>query len=129
MPQPDPPPSSAGTEPRSWPPDLDALAAAPGHHTLLLENQAVRVLDTRIAPGSRTPVHTHRWPAVLYVVSWSRFVRRDAEDQVILDSRTVPSLAESPGVVWSPPLPPHSLENVGATDLRVISVELKTAIS
>jgi hypothetical protein len=44
----------------AWPADLDALVAAPAHHTLLFENDVVRVLDTRIAPGNRTPVHTHR---------------------------------------------------------------------
>jgi hypothetical protein len=27
--------------------------------------------------------------------------------------------------VWSEPLPPHTLENVGERDLRVISVEIK----
>jgi hypothetical protein len=27
--------------------------------------------------------------------------------------------------LWSGPLPPHTLENVGSTELRVIAVELK----
>ena len=45
----------------NWPPELDALIAAPKQHRLLLENDRVRVLDTEIAPGDRTPVHTHRW--------------------------------------------------------------------
>jgi hypothetical protein len=42
--------------PDPWPhPDsLDALVAAPKHHTLLLENEQVRVLDTRIEPGDST---------------------------------------------------------------------------
>jgi hypothetical protein len=117
-----PAPASAS---EAWPPGFDALIAAPAHHTLLLENEAVRVLDTRIGPGERTPVHTHAWASVLYILSWSAFVRRDAAGQVILDSRTIPQLAISPGTLWSPPLPPHSLENVGPTDLWVISVELK----
>jgi mannose-6-phosphate isomerase-like protein (cupin superfamily) len=108
-----------------WPGALDALIAARDFHTLLLENAEVRVLDTRIPPGGRTPVHTHRWPSVLYILSWSAFVRRDAEDRIVLDSRTVPALSDSPGVLWSPPLAAHSLENVGPLDLRVISVELK----
>lgn len=59
-----------------WPAELDALVAAPAHHRLLLENSRVRVLDTQIAPGQRTPVHTHQWPAVHYVLSGSAFVRR-----------------------------------------------------
>ncbi len=42
----------------SWPfpESLDALTAASAQHRLLLENDPVRVLDTRIAPGERTPV-------------------------------------------------------------------------
>jgi quercetin dioxygenase-like cupin family protein len=111
----------------SWPETMDALVAAPQHHTLLFESDIVRVLDTSIAPGKRTPVHTHRWPGVLYVLSWSAFVRRDAQDKVLLDSRTLPKSAEPSQVLWTPPLPAHSLENVGEVELRVISVELKQA--
>lgn len=109
----------------SSPAHLDALVAAPGHHTLLFENDAVRMLDTRIKAGDKTPVHTHRWPAALYILGWSSFVRRDARGEIVLDSRTVPSLATPPVALWSPPLAPHSLENVGDRDLHVISVELK----
>jgi len=29
---------------------------------------------------------------------------------------------------WSEPLPPNSLENVGATELHVVSVEMKNQI-
>ncbi len=109
-----------------WPEALDALRAAPDHHTLLFENEAVRVLDTRIAPGDRTPVHTHRWPSVLFILSWGAFVRRDAAGTVLLDSRTSPPLASPPRALWSPPLPAHSLENVGTTDIHVLSVEVKS---
>lgn len=108
-----------------WPDELDALIAAPDHHQLLLENERVRVLDTRIPPGGSTPVHTHRWPAWLYVLSWSDFVRYDDKGKVLLDSRTVESLKVPPTTVWAAALPPHSLENVGNNDLHVISVELK----
>jgi mannose-6-phosphate isomerase-like protein (cupin superfamily) len=108
-----------------WPGDLDALQAAPGHHRLLMENDRVRVLDTEIAPGDRTPVHTHRWPAVYYVLSWSDFVRRDAEDVVLVDTRASEPRGAPPTALWGEPLYPHSLENVGAAPLRVISVEIK----
>jgi hypothetical protein len=99
--------------------------AAPDYHKLLLENATVRVLDTCIPAGKQTPVHCHCWPSVLYILSWSSFVRRDEHGRVLLDSRTRPELAASPGTVWSPPLSPHSLENVGPADLRVIAVEIK----
>lgn len=44
---------------------------------------------------------------------------------VVLDSRTVPALQNPPPVVWSAPLPPYSLRNVGEADLQIISVEVK----
>jgi hypothetical protein len=71
----------------SWPESLDALAAAPETHRLLFENDAVRVLETQIAPGETTKLHTHRWPGVLYVISFGHFVRRDGEGNVLHDSR------------------------------------------
>jgi hypothetical protein len=110
----------------AWPEALDALVAAPEHHTLLFENDRVRVLDTRIRDGDQTPVHTHRWPAALYVISWSDFVRYEVTGDVVLDSRTAPALQNPPSAFWSEPLPPHSLQNVGAQPLRIISVEVKT---
>ncbi len=113
-----------GSGPADWPEELDALVAAPKHHALLLENKSVRVLDTRVPPGETVPLHTHRWPSALYILSWSDFVRRDAEGAVVADSRTGKKLPEG-GALWSPPLAPHTLENVGRTELRAISVEVK----
>jgi len=120
-------PDRRSTETWPWPEDLDALVAAPEHHTLLLENEWVRVLDTRIAAGGRTAVHTHRWPSVYYVISWSGFLRRDAAGEITADGRAPSSMPGPAAALWSPPLPPHSLENVGETEIRLISVELKQA--
>jgi hypothetical protein len=110
---------------QEWPDSLDALTAAPVHHKLLLENERVRVLDTLITAGDKTPVHTHRWPGALYILSWSNFIRYDDKGNVLVDSRKVDAFKNPPQVVWSAPLPPHSLENVGETDLHIISIELK----
>ena len=107
-----------------WDDSLDALVAAPGQHRLLFENARVRVLDTRIAPGERTPVHTHRWPASHFVLSWSDFVRRDAAGAVLVDTR-VSGPRSAPEALWGDPLPPHSLENVGLAPLHIISTEVK----
>jgi hypothetical protein len=103
---------------------LDAMSAAPDHHSILLENDQVRVLDTKVAPGDRTPVHAHEWPAALYVLSWSDFVRRDAQGKVLADSRDRPAPTLGSGL-WIEPLPPHSVENVGSADLHIIAVEVK----
>jgi hypothetical protein len=108
-----------------WPDELDALRAAPEYHTLLLENDTVRVLDTCVLPGQTVPLHTHRWPSTLYIVSWSDFVRRDADGAAVVDSRGKTKMDKG-SAVWSDPLGPHTLENVGDAELRVISVEMKS---
>lgn len=85
-------------EPASWPTSLDALRAAPHHHTLVFENDKVRVLDTRIAPGDTVPLHTHRWPAVMHILSWADFVRRDDEGRVLTDTRE--QAGAPPHLMW-----------------------------
>jgi hypothetical protein len=109
----------------NWPhPDaLDALTAAADHHTLLLENDRVRVIETLIPSGGVTAVHTHRWPGALHILSWSDILRRDADGAVLYDSRR--SADPPPNHQWSAPLPPHTLENVGERPFRAISVEVK----
>ncbi len=107
--------------------ELDAMTAAPDHHEILMENDQVRVLDTRLGSGERTAVHSHRWPATLYVMSWSDFLRRDADGNVIVDSRTWERQPAPGEALWLPSLTPHSVENIGQTELRLIAVELKQA--
>jgi len=104
---------------------LDAMGAAPDHHSVLLENDEVRILDTRLAGGERTPLHSHEWPAALYVISWSDFVRRDEDGTVLVDSRAMDRRPGPGEVLWIAPLPPHSVENIGSTDLHIIAVEVK----
>ena len=108
-----------------WPDELDALIAAPENHQLLLENERVRVLLTTIPTGATTPVHTHRWPSVEYLITATDFVRRDAAENVLLDTRASDAKPRASDVLWSDPFPPHSLENVGDTEMRVIMVEIK----
>lgn len=109
--------------PWPWPDELDAVIAAPRHHRLVFENEHVRILDTHIPAGETVPVHTHRWPAVYYTLSFSHFIRRDGEGKMLMDSRLLP--AALPESAWLDCLPPHSVENVGATEIRLISFELK----
>lgn len=104
--------------------DLDGPVAAPDHHAVLFENDVIRVLETTIRAGDTTPLHTHLTPTVLYVVSGSNFVRRDADGAVLVDTRTDASFV-MPRVFEQPAIPPHTLENPGPEDLVVIGVELK----
>jgi hypothetical protein len=110
-----------------WPDSLDALTAAPGNHTILLENDHVRVLQTRILPGQITPVHTHRWPSVLFILGWSEFVRRDPLGNVTLDTRQPSDVPKLNSPVWLEQLPPHTVENVGIAVINNVQVEIKSA--
>ncbi len=101
------------------------MKAAPEYHTLLFENEHVRVLDAHVRPGETVPVHTHCWPGVLYILGVSDFVRRDPEGNILLDTRGAPSHAPVGSSVWGDALTPHTLENVGQEVLRNITVELK----
>ena len=108
-----------------WPDSLDALQAAPAHHSLLMENERVRVVHTHIPAGDFVPLHTHRWPGAVYVMSASDFIRRDQDGNVLFDSRGAGALRSAPAVQWLEPLPPHTVENVGPSAISILIVELK----
>ena len=108
-----------------WPDSLDALAAAADFHRLVLDNEHVRVMETRIGPGETTPLHTHRWPSTLYVLSTAHHVRRDGEGGLLTDTRAAGTPPAQGSAVWTAPMPPHTVENVGDSEIRLLNVELK----
>lgn len=111
----------------NWPPELDALVAAPDHHKLIFENEFVRVLETKIKPGETVPVHTHENASVNHFMSWDHCIRRDENGNVLMDS-VRDGIAVEPGqVLWGGPIPPHTLENTGVQPIHLISVEIKAA--
>lgn len=83
-----------------WPNEFDALIASPRHHKLLFENETVRVIDTLIPPNETTELHTHKWPASLYILSWSDFVRYDDKNIIVVDSRTIDKSPLPSTAVW-----------------------------
>lgn len=103
--------------------ELDGAIAAPDHHRVIFENDAVRVLETTIRAGDTTPLHTHLTPTVMYVISGSHFIRRDERGATLLDTRADPDFV-LPRVMYSAGTPRHTLQNTGPDDLVVIGVEL-----
>lgn len=118
-------PTSPGNWP--WPDSLDAMTAAPAHHTVLLEYEHVRVLRTTIPAGDVVPLHTHRWGGVAYVENCCHFLRRDEHGNVLFDSRQAGDLPNAPFVQRMLPLPPHTVENLGSTAISILIVEIKSA--
>ena len=108
-----------------WPDSLDALLAAPAYHQLLLEDQRVRVLHTRIPAGEVVPLHTHRWGGVAYLQSWSHFIRRDERGEILFDSREAGDPPTIPCAQRVQPLPPHTVENLGPLEISMVMIEFK----
>ena len=52
------------SDPSTWDPALDAVAAAPANHKVVFENDNLRVIEVILQPGEEEPLHHHRWPSV-----------------------------------------------------------------
>jgi quercetin dioxygenase-like cupin family protein len=111
--------------PPNWPDSLDAVAAAPGNHKVVLENEHVRVLEVTVRPGEREPVHGHRWPSVLYVMAEDNIRDYDIHGKLIYETKTDPNPSKAPYTVWMDPQAPHAVENLSKEPLRLLRVELK----
>ena len=77
------------------------------------------------SPGDSVPLHTHQWHGVSYLLSWSDFVRRDEFGVALLNTRESGVKLLEGTAVWQDTLGPHTLENVGDSTLRVVTVEMK----
>jgi quercetin dioxygenase-like cupin family protein len=105
---------------------FDAPITAPEHHKIVFENEQVRIMAFRVAPGDVVPVHTHRWSSINYVVRLSDFQSFDADGHLKLDTRTVQFGGREGEAFCLPPFPPlHSVKNIGTCEMLGISVELK----
>lgn len=114
--------------PADWPPELDAVIAAPENHKILLENDHVRVLEVTLAPGELEPLHHHRWPSALHITEAGHFIDRDGAGNVILDTRQMDGPLPLPLTMWKEAEAPHSVENLSSTEtIRLIRVEMKQA--
>ncbi len=94
----------------------DPTVTNPDHYKVVFENDRVRVLEYRDAPGDRTTLHSHPDSVMITLSSFDRkLVLGDQE-------RNVSLAAGRP--VWLP-AQSHLGENIGTTDTHSIFVELK----
>ncbi len=49
-----------------WPDSLDAVTAAPANHKVVFENDKIRILEVIGAPYVLEPLHTHKWPSIMW---------------------------------------------------------------
>jgi len=95
----------------------DPVKVAPAMHKAILDNERVRVLDTRLKPNEQIPMHQHP-DNVIYVVKGGkvRFIdlKGTPTDRELKDNDCVFRPAES-----------HAVQNTGSTDIHVLTIELK----
>jgi quercetin dioxygenase-like cupin family protein len=88
--------------------------------TVRLENDKVRVVEFRLAPGDKTTMHTHPEPYVAYVLGSARVKIS------FPDGKSVDAQMKAGEVLWRAPMT-HAFENVGNTELRELLVAIKTS--
>jgi hypothetical protein len=106
----------AGQDPAGFPEGFDAVQAAPNSHRVIFENAFVRVLEVTVPPGTREPMHHHRWPSLF--LNWDvggrtahqRYYRADGSVHD-MPSRDRPPTEGHWHVTWMEPEPMHSIEN------------------
>ena len=95
---------------------LDPVDTNPAHYSTVFENDRVRVLEYRDAPGESTTPHDHP-DSVMCTLS--AFTRRLASGEHTFDVQLPAGAA-----VWLP-AQRHSGHNTGDTDTHVMLIELK----
>ena len=96
----------------------DVMTAAPGAYALLLDNDRVRVMEVRLKPGQKAPMHDHPNDHVVFVVKDAKFKLTfpDGKDNVV-DLKAGKTLWMDAGA--------HETENVGTSDGYNLVVEIK----
>jgi len=89
--------------------------------TTLLDNDEVFVAASTYPAGGSLPVHTHRFPSVVYVVEGGSL-------ETTTPDGTVERYDVRPDeTLWSPAANAHSARNIGTTPIRIVEIEVKHA--
>ncbi len=116
--------SMDGTDPATWDPALDGVLASPENHTVLYEDEAIRVISVSIAPGAIEKPHHHCLPAVFVVdrlVSVHDFNGATGEEIPL----PIPRDAPLPIIAKFLPQPLHYVENRDKRPFHATRIEFK----
>jgi quercetin dioxygenase-like cupin family protein len=96
----------------------DVMTAALKAYGLLLENEKVRVMEVRLKPGQKAPMHNHPNDHVVYVM-------KDAKFKLSFpDGKSTEVDLKSGKVLWME-AGAHETENVGKTEGHNLVIEVK----
>ena len=111
------------------PASLDAVAAAPNSHRVLLEDDKIRVLRVEVAPGVTEPVHDHRWPSVMYFEQPQQitYITYKLINGKLVETERfdAPAFAKSQ-TVRGDPEGLHAITNRGSAPFVAIRIEFKS---
>ena len=95
----------------------DPAKVDPAHYKVILNNEPVRVMDVRMKPGEKTPMHSHP-NLVLYSFTGGKTKSTPPNGKV----NTVTLKAGQVG--WRN-AQTHAVENVGENEIHSLAIELK----
>jgi quercetin dioxygenase-like cupin family protein len=96
----------------------DVLVAASNAYTLLLENDKVRVMEIRLKPGQKAPMHNHPNDHVIYVVKDAQLTLTSP------DGKNTPVELKAGKGLWLE-AGSHAAENTGKSDVYNVVIEIK----
>jgi quercetin dioxygenase-like cupin family protein len=95
----------------------DPLEVDPQHYKVEFENERVRVIRIRYAPGEKSVMHSHPASVVVFLTDfYGQFTYPDA--------KTEEQRAQAGQVFWSPP-ETHLPENLSDQPFEVLQIELR----
>ncbi|HEV2388367.1 MAG TPA: hypothetical protein VGS20_14065 [Candidatus Acidoferrales bacterium] len=98
----------------------DPVKLAPQYYKVLLDNGRVRVLDYRLQPGQKEPMHSHPFGETVYSFT-------DAKVRVTYpNGKTEEALRRAGKAFWVEPVT-HAAENIGTTEFHALLIEPKNA--
>ena len=97
--------------------EQDPVKGSPKNCKVLLDNDRVRVLEVRVKPGRRLPMHSH--PAYLVYALTPHKVR-----VTFPEGKTKEVKIKAGEVLWSEGMS-HAVDNIGTNEARVLNIEFK----
>lgn len=97
--------------------DVLKVAGGAEAHTVLLDNDQVRVLDVRLQPGQKVAMHSHPANVVYYVSDYKIKATSPDGKTAIREGKAGTAISFGPTT--------HAVENAGNTELHLVQVEMK----
>jgi len=89
---------------------------APQNYKVLFENDQIRVIEYRLKPGEKEPMHSHLYGVFVYFLS-------DAKIRTTFpDGKTSEDSKKAGDTVWRDPVT-HAGENIGDAEAHALLIE------